>query len=451
MDALASQLAAVGITALPAADCGAERAHLVVFDRSTSELCGIVRELRAHGVRQVVGVATTAQALAGGTSWDLLAAGATDVHLWDGGDFPALELVARLERWRRIDELMSSPVVDRCLAGHSRRWDTVVRQVVEVAYFTDASVLITGETGTGKELVAGLVHALDARPDKGRFVVVDCTTIVPSLSGSEFFGHERGSFTGAVTSRDGAFALADGGTLFLDEVGELPPTLQAELLRVVQEGSYKRVGSNEWRTTRFRLVCATHRDLLDGGPEFRRDFYYRIAGWSCHLPTLGERMEDILPLALSFLAQLRPGQQVPAFDPAVRELLLRRTYPGNVRDLRQLVTRLHVRHVGPGPITVGDLPEGEWLAGADARAGWRDERFDQCIRRALASGAGVREISRDAADVATEIALEEAGGNLRQASVRLGVTPRALQLRSAKRRRHADDDDAPRGHPNGSP
>ena len=112
--------------------------------------------------------------------------------------------------------------------------------------FTPASVLLIGESGTGKELIARLIHELDRRAAGNEFVILDCATIVPELSGSEFFGHERGAFTGAVGARDGAFATADGGTLFLDEVGELPMPLQAQLLRVVQEGTYKRVGGNVW-------------------------------------------------------------------------------------------------------------------------------------------------------------------------------------------------------------
>src|SRR5262249_683962 len=148
-----------------------------------------------------------------------------------------------------------------------------------------------GESGTGKELIARLIHDLDSRPGKPPLVVVDCTTIVPGLSGSEFFGHERGAFTGAINTRDGAFALANGGTLFLDEIGELPQPMQAELLRVIQERKYKRVGSNAWQHTDFRLVSATNMDLESGVAKgaFRGDLYYRIAGWVCRTPPLRER------------------------------------------------------------------------------------------------------------------------------------------------------------------
>src|SRR6185295_226461 len=150
----------------------------------------------------------------------------------------------------------------------------------------------------GKELLARVIHALDPRPDKGELVVLDCTTIVPELSGSEFFGHERGAYTGAVGPRDGAFALAHGGTLFLDEIGELPLALQAQLLRVVQEGTYKRVGGNAWHKASFRLVCATNRDLKEevARGRFRGDLYHRLATNASRLPPLRDRVEDILVL-----------------------------------------------------------------------------------------------------------------------------------------------------------
>jgi len=270
-------------------------------------------------------------------------------------------------------------------------------------------------------------------------VVVDCTTVVPTLSGSEFFGHERGAFTGADAARDGAFALANGGTLFLDEVGELPVELQSELLRVVQEGTYKRVGSNRWQPTAFRLVCATNRDLgaEQTAGRFRRDFYYRIAATTVRLPPLRERPGDTLPLFEHFLAELRPDGRPPALDPIVRDLVLRRDYPGNVRDLRQLAHRLHHRHVGPGPITAGDVPEeerppagpGGWAT--DEGSGWDATALEAPVRRALDAGAGLREVREAAADAAVRVALAETGGNLRAAAARLGVTDRALQLRRA--------------------
>jgi transcriptional regulator with GAF, ATPase, and Fis domain len=298
-------------------------------------------------------------------------------------------------------------------------------------------MLVTGESGTGKELVARLIHTLDSRPRKANLVVLDCTTVVPELSGSEFFGHERGAYTGAVSSRDGAFALADGGTLFLDEVGELPLTLQSELLRVVQEHTYKRVGSNTWQKTEFRLVCASNRQLLEEKAQgrFRPDLYYRIANWTCHLPPLCERREDILPLANYFVGQLRAGERPPELGDAVQEFLVNREYPGNIRELRQIVSRMVYRHVGSGPITPGYIPEDQRPEPGRNGLSWRDEEFERAIRRAVSMGATLREIGRFAEDTAVRIAVAEEGGSLQRAAGRLGVVDRTLQMRYAAWRR----------------
>jgi transcriptional regulator with GAF, ATPase, and Fis domain len=323
--------------------------------------------------------------------------------------------------------------------------------------FSDGPVLLLGESGTGKELLARLVHALDSRSEKGDLVVLDCTTVVPELAGSEFFGHERGAYTGAVAAREGAFALADRGTLFLDEVGELPLPLQAQLLRVVQEHTYKRVGSNNWQRTNFRLVCATHRDLRQdvAAGRFRGDLYHRIASRICRLPPLAERREDILPLARQFMRSLRPSTPGVGFDQVVARFLVEREYPGNVRELRQLVERIGDRHVGPGPITTGDVPDEEWASGPIAIPGEMDagaggigggngssngsggngggDRFDDAVIAALDRGCGLREIGRAATEAAIRVAIASEDGNLQRAAKRLGVTDRALQLRRAQR------------------
>jgi transcriptional regulator with GAF, ATPase, and Fis domain len=413
---------------------------VLVFDTFSSELAEAVRRAAAGGRQRVLTVAASQEGLPDGRAWELLRLGASDVLPWDGPQ-TAAAMAARLERWAQIDELTDSPLVRGRLVGQSQTWRGTLREVVEVGRFTSSSVLLTGESGTGKELVARLVHDLDQRPDKGRFVVLDCTTVVPTLSGSEFFGHERGAFTGAVSARDGAFALADGGTLFLDEVGELPQPLQAELLRVVQEGTYKRIGSNVWQTTRFRLICATNRDLADEQTRgtFRRDFYHRIAAAVVELPPLRERPEDILALFTHFLGQLGHGQAPPELDPVVREVLWRRSYPGNVRDLRQLAVRIGNRHVGPGPITAGDLPERERPEAGDPGTTWSEGELERPVRRALALGVGLKELREATADVAVRVAVEEAGGSLRQAASRLRVTDRALQLRRANRQQGPSD------------
>ena len=355
----------------------------------------------------------------------LLDAGASDVVVWRGDPAP---IHARIARWQLVETLLDSAIVRANLVGSSRKWRRLLRDIVELAHCTTASMLLAGESGTGKELLARLVHTLDARPDKGELVVVDCTTIVESLSGSELFGHERGAYTGATGARDGAFALADRGTLFLDEVGELPLSLQAQLLRAIQERTYKRVGGNDWQRAEFRLVCATHRDLAAAVArgEFRHDLYHRIATWTLEVPALADRRDDIPALVAHFL-----GEAIE-LDPDVERYLVERAYPGNVRELGHTVQRLVDRWPGAGPITIGQIPEAE--RACLGRTVWPDDAFEHAIRTAITTGVGLKSIGRTAEDLAVRIALALESGNVPKASRRLGVTERALQLRQAARR-----------------
>jgi transcriptional regulator with GAF, ATPase, and Fis domain len=371
--------------------------------------------------------------------WALLASGASDVLAWRDPSCAA-EAIARFTRWREVDDIIASPLVRENLVGTSPRWVQALREIIELGRFTSAPVLLTGESGTGKELAARLIHSLDPRPDKGDLVVLDCTTIVPTLSGSEFFGHQRGAFTGAVAARAGAFELADGGTLFLDEVGELPLPLQAELLRVIQEGTFKRVGSSDWLTTEFRLICATNKNLLEEQSRgtFRRDFYHRIAASTVTLPNVRERPDDIMPLADHFLGETDGGGH--PMDEVIRDFLVQRDYPGNVRELRQLVARIGARHVGPGPITAGHVPKEERPVARTGWDRWVDEGFELAIARAVAAGVSLKEVGRAASDTAVRLALEAEDGNVGRAATRLGVTNRALQLRRARARRPLDEE-----------
>jgi transcriptional regulator with GAF, ATPase, and Fis domain len=448
---------------------------LIYFIDAPPELPARVRVLSAEGAARVLAVAGPGAASTSSLAWELLDAGASDVISWDSCEDPIQAIIARLERWREVDELIASEAVRGNLVGTGPRWTGLLRQIVEVARFTRASVLITGESGTGKELVARLIHQLDGRSGKKELTVLDCATVVPSLSGSEFFGHEKGAFTGAAGPRDGAFALANGGTLFLDEVGELPPNLQAELLRVIQEGMYKRIGSNTWRTTDFRLVSATNRDLIQDQKtgRFRLDLYYRIAAWQFRLPSLDERREDIEPLARYFLSRFTANGAAPEFEPAVRAFLLTREYPGNVRDLRQLVERMSHRHVGNGPFTVGDVPDDDRPAGVTGDGPrpvgprpvglgpvglgpvglgpvglgpvglgpvglgpvgpgpWHAGAFDESVRAAVARGVSLKEITCVAAEKAVTAALAGSNGSVAMAAKSLGVTARAIQMRRA--------------------
>lgn len=408
---------------------------IVFFSEVTQQLCNFIRDVSRSGHEWVLAVAIS-DCLPGTYAWHLLNAGAADLIVWKDLTRSIHEVVMKIERWNTIAQLVNSPLVRNNLVGESFVWKSLIRMIVEVARFTNANILIVGETGTGKELVARLIHALDTRPDKKNLVILDCTTIVPGLSGSEFFGHERGAFTGAVASRDGAFALANGGTLFLDEVGELHVDLQAQLLRVIEEHTYKRIGGNTWDKTNFRLVCATNKDLLQEVTQrrFRSDLYYRIASWICKMPPLRERIEDILLLTYHFIKQLWPHGDPPEIDEPVRQYLIKRHYPGNIRDLRQLVSRIIYRYVGSGSITVGCIPRDEHPL-LESASEWYDESFYRSIYRALTLGMNLKEIRRIAEDTAIRIIVNEEKGNLQRAAHRLGITDRALQLRRAAKRR----------------
>lgn len=199
------------------------------------------------------------------------------------------------------------------------------------------SVLLEGESGVGKEVAAQLIHALDPRPDKGEFVAVNCAAIPESLLEAEFFGYERGAFTGAQRAHRGYLERADRGTLFLDEVGELPPLMQAKLLRALQEHAFFRVGAERMSHSSFRVVAATNRDLHADMRKgvFREDLYYRLAVFRVTLPPLRERPQDIRWLSERFLQELALEQGKPiAYSEAFITHLLTRPWHGNVRELR---------------------------------------------------------------------------------------------------------------------
>jgi transcriptional regulator with GAF, ATPase, and Fis domain len=207
---------------------------------------------------------------------------------------------------------------------------------------TDASVLILGESGTGKELVARAIHEAGARRERP-LVRVNCASIPKELFESEFFGHVKGAFTGAIRDRLGRFEMADGGTLFLDEVGEIPPDLQAKLLRVLQEGTLERVGEERTRRVDVRIIAATNRDLLATARSgaFRLDLYYRLSVFPMELPPLRERREDIRPLAEYFLAQVKGRLGTRRLRVPVEQWARLETYdwPGNVRELQNVIER----------------------------------------------------------------------------------------------------------------
>lgn len=406
---------------------------VIIASEITPQICDFVRTVTKDKSERIIILLTEETSSVNGNPWQILQAGASDVLVWDHISDLASVMTAKFQRWQEIDDLVNSPLIRNSLVGHSRAWKAVLCRLIEVARFTDDPVVLIGETGTGKELAARLIHTLDPNRSKRDLITLDCTTIVPELSGSELFGHEKGSFTGAVSSRDGAFALADGGTLFLDEIGELPVNLQIQLLRVLQEHTYKRVGSNGWHKVDFRLICATNRELRDNADlgHFRRDLYYRIAHWVIRMPSLRERVEDIIPLAQCFMKQARPEQEPPELDDKVQEYFLTREYPGNVRDLRSLVFRIMARHLGPGSVTIGEIPSDERPIDAIDQTFQRDLSIEQSIRRAVACGLGLKEIKRLVEETTIRVVLDDQAGNLQQAARVLDVTDRTLQKHRA--------------------
>jgi PAS domain S-box-containing protein len=227
------------------------------------------------------------------------------------------------------------------LLGRSDCMQAVFDAIKQVGQ-TDTTVLITGETGTGKELVARSIHRASSRSDKP-LVMVNCAAIPANLIESEFFGHERGAFTGAVTRREGRFAAANGGTIFLDEIGELPLELQSKLLRVLQEGEFEPLGSTRTVKVNVRVVAATNRDLkaMSGEGKFREDLYFRLNVFPIHIPPLRERGRDVEDLASSFAQRFarRMGKRIS--DLTIDQLKLLRSYdwPGNVRELQNVIER----------------------------------------------------------------------------------------------------------------
>jgi DNA-binding NtrC family response regulator len=252
---------------------------------------------------------------------------------------------------------------------------------------SDSRVLITGESGVGKEAVADVIHAWSQRR-AGPLVKVNCAAIPENLLESELFGHEKGAFTGAVQQRIGRFEEATGGTLFLDEIAELPPPLQAKLLRVINDGTFRRIGSARDQRTDARVLAATNRDLETeiAAGRFREDLFYRLNVMELHLPPLRERPEDILPLATHFIGQF--SRQKSRFSASVTTALMNYRWPGNVRELRNAMERAALLSRGeivlpehlPARILTPDTSEAK---SGPAAGGMDAQRLDAIEREAI--------------------------------------------------------------------
>ena len=242
-----------------------------------------------------------------------------------------------VERMTRVREASSLPA-ESGLVGKSPAFNRMLELVRRVAP-SSTSALLLGESGTGKELVAQAIHQQSGR-EQGPFVVVECSGLTETLFESELFGYEKGAFTGANQRKIGLVESASGGTLFLDEVGDIPLSLQVKLLRLLETGTFRRVGGVETLRADFRLIAATHRDLkamVERG-SFRRDLYYRLSVFPIHLPALRERREDIALLANTLLTRLAPGRAYTLSE-AARARLQAYDYPGNIRELRNIIER----------------------------------------------------------------------------------------------------------------
>lgn len=309
-----------------------------------------------------------------------------------------------------------------------------IRQSIKRIGPSDLPVLITGESGTGKEVIARTIHA-ESRRAAQKLVVVDCAAITPTLMESELFGHIKGAFTGASTTTKGMAAEAHGGTLFLDEIGEIPPSVQVKLLRLLQDGTFRAVGDTQTQQVNLRILAATNRDLekamADG--SFRPDLYHRLNGVRLHLPPLRERPDDILPLAQHFIETL--GRPTLRLSPDAEDLLVRNAWPGNVRELLNCMRY------------VSSLFEGEVVMPADLPA---TVRTGSGVAKALPDLTEARQVDlsmsyKDAKrawldrfeDVYVTALLDAHNGNVSAAADQAGMDRRSIQ-RILKRRRERE-------------
>ncbi|MCC6996628.1 MAG: sigma-54-dependent Fis family transcriptional regulator [Deltaproteobacteria bacterium] len=301
------------------------------------------------------------------------------------------------------------------MVGSSAPMQAVTDIVLQVAP-SRASVLITGESGTGKELVAAAIHQYSPRADKP-FVKLHCAALAETLLESELFGHERGSFTGAVGRHDGRFMEAHGGTLFLDEIGEISPSVQVKLLRFLQEHEFQRVGSGQTIKVDVRVVAATNRDLMEQikAGKFREDLYYRLNVVSIEMPALRERPSDIPLLAMHFLRKYsrENDKQLTGFDDAALARLAHYNWPGNVRELENAIERAVV------------LARGDVVAEKDLAANIVPTKGGLGPGAPVIPGASMADIER----FAILKTLESTGGSTTRAATVLGISPRTIQYR----------------------
>mgnify|MGYP001821093999 FL=1 len=315
----------------------------------------------------------------------------------------------------------------RSLVGSSRSVQNV-RKLIEQVSDSDANVLILGESGTGKEVVARNLHYHSTRRGKP-FVPVNCGAIPGDLLESELFGHEKGAFTGAISSREGRFQMAESGTLFLDEIGDMSLTMQVKILRVLQERTFERVGSNDTITSDVRIIAATHRDLESAikTGEFREDLYYRLNVFPIEMPPLSQRIEDIPLLVNELVRRIEHEKRGSVrLSPGAIYALCQYNWPGNVRELANLIERLAILHPY-SVVEARDLPEkfqldedvdpellGDALIGSPVTSEDLDPRLPQ-------DGLNLKQHLSSLEINYIRQALEESGGVVAHAAKRLGM------------------------------
>ena len=311
------------------------------------------------------------------------------------------KLRAKRQSLARVSGVTEDPAGMVARAEAMQRVLNLARRSAKV----DTTILVTGESGVGKERIARLIHDESGRAHKA-FIAVNCAAVTESLLESELFGHAKGAFTGATHDRPGLFEAAHGGTLFLDEVGEVPPAMQAKLLRVLQEREVRRVGENLNRKVDVRVVAATNRELSDEVRlgRFRQDLFYRLRVIELRIPPLRERKEDILPLARLLLAEAgeRLGRRVGGLSPDAADQLLRYAWPGNVRELGNAIERAVVLCEGPR-VEREDLPEEVRAAPPSLVPGGNPRRLEdmekEYILAVLAQNGGNRSRTAEQLDI----------------------------------------------------
>jgi len=356
---------------------------------------------------------------------EAMKAGASD---YIAKPFENQELILTVERTLRMSRLLTQNRLLREELGKDRGFNEIIGQskamrevfaMVDKVASAKATVLLTGESGTGKELVARAIHARSPRAEEP-FVAVNCMALTETLLESELFGHEKGSFTGALERRRGRFELADKGTLFLDEVGEIAPSLQVKLLRVLQERTFERVGGGQPISVDVRIVTATNRDLTEAVKQgkFREDLFYRLNVVNVHLPPLRGRTEDLPALVAHFVRKYaaETGRPAPEVSAEAMQCIYDHTWPGNVRELENALERAVI--LAGEIIRPGDLP----LQGP--------ARAEDAV--GLPRGLSITEAVEDLERRMIERALSKAGGVAAHAAGALGITKSNLAYKMKK-------------------